>query len=58
MQFNSLQFLIFFPIAVLGYFVLPKKLKNPWLLVLSYYFYMIIILQICELFHIIIPDFK
>ncbi len=40
MQFNSLQFLIFFPIAVLGYFVLPKKLKNPWLLVLSYYFYM------------------
>ena len=40
MQFNSLQFLIFFPIAVLGYFVLPQKLKNTWLLVLSYYFYM------------------
>ena len=40
MQFNSLQFLLFFPIAVLGYFVLPKRLKNPWLLVLSYYFYM------------------
>ncbi len=40
MQFNSLHFLLFFPIAVLGYFVLPKKLKNPWLLVLSYYFYM------------------
>ncbi len=40
MQFNSLQFLIFFPIAVMGYFTLPDKYKNKWLLVLSYYFYM------------------
>lgn len=40
MQFNSLHFLIFFPIVVLGYFLLPKKLKKPWLLALSYYFYM------------------
>lgn len=40
MVFNSQQFLIFFPIVVLAYFVLPKKLKNPWLLIASYYFYM------------------
>ena len=40
MQFNSAQFLIFFPIAVCGYYLLPDKLKNKWLLLLSYYFYM------------------
>ncbi len=40
MLFNSVSFLIFFPIVVLGYFIIPEKLKNPWLLVASYYFYM------------------
>lgn len=40
MFFNSLEFLIFFPIVVLGYFVIPKKIKMYWLLVASYYFYM------------------
>ena len=40
MLFNSLSFLIFFPIVVYLYFVLPHKLKNLWLLVSSYYFYM------------------
>ena len=40
MQFNSLQFMIFFPIVVVGYFVIPDKHKNKWLLALSYYFYM------------------
>ncbi len=40
MLFNSIEFLIFFPIVVLGYFVLPKKVKNIWLLIASYYFYM------------------
>ena len=40
MLFNSLQFLIFFPIVVAVYFILPKKVKNFWLLVASYYFYM------------------
>ncbi len=40
MLFNSWQYLIFFPIVVLIYFVLPKKGKNTWLLVSSYYFYM------------------
>lgn len=40
MLFNSLQYLIFYPIVVLGYFLLPKKWKNFWLLCASYYFYM------------------
>ena len=40
MAFNSLSFLIFFPIAVVGYYLVPHKAKNLWLLVLSYYFYM------------------
>ena len=39
MQFNSINFLIFFPIVVLAYFVIPKKWKHLWLLVASYYFY-------------------
>lgn len=40
MLFNSIEFLIFFPIVVLVYFVIPKKIKQLWLLVVSYYFYM------------------
>ena len=40
MLFNSLEFLIFFPIVLLVYFTLPKKIKNFWLLIASYYFYM------------------
>lgn len=40
MLFNSWQYLFFYPIVVLIYFVLPKKGKNTWLLVSSYYFYM------------------
>jgi alginate O-acetyltransferase complex protein AlgI len=40
MLFNSLNFLIFFPIAVLLYWVLPHKARWVWLLVASYYFYM------------------
>ena len=40
MLFNSVSFLIFFPIVVMGYFLMPEKLKNHWLLVASYYFYM------------------
>jgi len=39
MNFNSLQYLIFLPIVVILYFVLPRKLKNPMLLVASYFFY-------------------
>ena len=40
MLFNSSDFLLFFPIVVVLYFLLPKKLKNFWLLAASYYFYM------------------
>lgn len=40
MLFNSIEFLIFFPIVLLVYFIIPKKIKYIWLLVASYYFYM------------------
>lgn len=40
MLFHSLKFLIFFPIVVMVFFLIPKKLKTLWLLLASYYFYM------------------
>lgn len=40
MLFNSGSFLIFFPVVVLIYFIVPSKLRYIWLLVTSYYFYM------------------
>lgn len=40
MLFNSLEFLIFFPIVLVLYFIIPKKIRYLWLLVASYYFYM------------------
>ena len=40
MTFNSLEFLIFYPIVALLYFVLPRRAVWPMLLVASYYFYM------------------
>lgn len=40
MLFNSLEFLIFFPVVLIIYFAVPKKIKNIWLLIASYYFYM------------------
>ncbi|MCR4804620.1 MAG: MBOAT family protein [Clostridia bacterium] len=40
MQFNSLQFAVFFPIACAVYFIVPRKLRALWLLVCSYCFYM------------------
>lgn len=40
MLFNSLHFLIFFPIVTLVYFLIPQKIKYLWLLGASYYFYM------------------
>ncbi|MBP5597432.1 MAG: MBOAT family protein [Pseudobutyrivibrio sp.] len=40
MQFNSVDFLCFFPIVVAIYFIIPKKLRTVWLLIASYYFYM------------------
>ncbi|MBP5495480.1 MAG: MBOAT family protein [Lachnospiraceae bacterium] len=40
MLFNTREFLLFFPGVVLFYFVLPKRIKNYWLLACSYFFYM------------------
>ena len=40
MLFNSSEFLIFFPIVTLIYFILPKRVRQYWLLISSYYFYM------------------
>lgn len=40
MLFNSIEFLIFFPIVLIIYYIVPAKLKNLWLLLASYYFYM------------------
>ncbi len=40
MQFNSIEFLIFLPIVLAVYFVIPKKMRTIWLLLASYYFYM------------------
>lgn len=40
MLFNSLQFLVFFPIVTLLYFAIPHRLRYLWLLGASYYFYM------------------
>lgn len=39
MLFNSFEFLIFFPIVVLAYYMIPVRFRNIWLLVASYYFY-------------------
>lgn len=40
MLFNSIHFLVFFPIVTLIYFVIPYKVRWIWLLTTSYYFYM------------------
>lgn len=40
MLFNSFNFLIFFPIVTLLYFLIPHRVRYIWLLAASYYFYM------------------
>ncbi|WP_046242778.1 MBOAT family O-acyltransferase [Hymenobacter terrenus] len=40
MLFNSLHFLVFFPVVVALYFGLPPRWRGPLLLLASYYFYM------------------
>ena len=40
MLFSSIEFLYYFlPVVLLGYFLLPKDLRNGWLLVVSLFFY-------------------
>ncbi len=40
MLFNSLHFLVFFPIVLGIYYLIPQKIRTYWLLAASYYFYM------------------
>lgn len=40
MNFNSLQYYLFLPAVILLYYILPVKLRNPLLLIASYFFYM------------------
>lgn len=58
MIFNSLHFLFFFPIFLVGYFFLPKRLQRIWLLLGSCYFYMAFVPKyILILFGVIIVDY-
>ena len=40
MLFNSVKYIIFIAVAVTLYYLLPKKVRNIFLLVTSYVFYM------------------
>lgn len=40
MLFNSVDFLVFFPLVTLVFFIIPRKIRYIWLLAASYYFYM------------------
>ena len=58
MLFNSLSFLIFFPIVALVYFMLPHRFRWAWLLAASCYFYMFFkAVYILILFFTIIIDY-
>ncbi|NLG05554.1 MAG: MBOAT family protein [Clostridia bacterium] len=39
MLFNSIEFLVFFPLILIIYFIIPRKLRTLWLLLTSYCFY-------------------
>lgn len=40
MQFNSVDFMTFFPVVIAIYFIIPSKCRKIFLLISSYYFYM------------------
>ena len=40
MLFNSYDFMLFFPVVIFIYFLIPAKFRYIWLLISSYYFYM------------------
>ena len=40
MVFNSIQFLLFLPVMVLLYYLVPRPARNVWLLIASYFFYL------------------
>lgn len=39
MTLNSVDFLLFFPLVVIIYYIVPAKIKYIWLLAARYYFY-------------------
>lgn len=41
MLFNSFEFLLFFPVVFIGFFITPYKYRWIWLLAASYFFYMV-----------------
>ena len=58
MLFNSLSFLVFFPVVTLVYFALPHRWRWAWLLIASCYFYMVFIpVYILILFFTIAVDY-
>jgi hypothetical protein len=58
MLFNSFTFLIFFPVVVAIYFVIPHRFRWAWLLAASCYFYMAFIpVYILILFFTIAVDY-
>lgn len=40
MLFNSIDFLMFFPVVLILYYAIPSRFRYLWLLAASYYFYM------------------
>ena len=40
MNFNSFEFLIYLPLVILGFWLLPHKARKYWVLAASYFFYM------------------
>ncbi len=40
MNFNSLEFLVFLPLVLIVFRLIPHKIRWAWLLIASYYFYM------------------
>ncbi|MBQ7586967.1 MAG: MBOAT family protein [Lachnospiraceae bacterium] len=40
MQFNSTDFMFFYPAVLAVYFLIPKRFRIVWLLISSYFFYM------------------
>ena len=58
MLFNSLSFLVFFPIVAILYYILPHRFRWVLLLIASCYFYMAFIpAYILILLYLIIIDF-
>ena len=40
MNFNSVSYMVFLPVVAIGWFLIPEKFKNIYLLAVSYYFYL------------------